>query len=99
MKKYICFLLVLAVGLVVWLCLGPAALVDSANSDYKLKNIGDDSIEIEKYTGNTNSEIIIPETINGRRVVSIGQGAFSGHDEITSIMFPDSLKKNQVRYK
>ena len=49
-----------------------------------------DHIEITKYTGNA-AEVIIPESIEGLPVSSIGYAAFRGCSNLTKITFPARL--------
>ncbi len=59
--------------------------------EYKSINGGTEYEVISKGSFN-GSELIIPDTHNGRPVTSIGERAFSGCDNITSITIPDSVK-------
>lgn len=52
--------------------------------------IDEDNLSITGYQG-TGNELIIPDTIDGYKVIAIKRGAFAGHSELTSIMLPESL--------
>lgn len=52
---------------------------------------GGKNIEITGYKGNV-SKIVIPSKISGKKVVSIGQKAFSGKSKLTSVAIPDTVK-------
>lgn len=60
--------------------------------DYEYNVLGDGTVEISKYNG-LDSSVIIPDTIDGKTVTSIGVGAFSYDydDSIKSITIPDSV--------
>lgn len=49
-----------------------------------------DGIEITKYNG-TDTEIIIPNQIDGMEVTSIGDNAFDGNEKITSVTIPNTV--------
>ena len=49
-----------------------------------------DGIEITKYNG-TDTEIIIPNQIDGIEVTSIGDNAFDGNEKITSVTIPNTV--------
>ena len=57
---------------------------------YKKQNNG---IMLIKYLTDNAESVVIPSTIEGYPVVSIGENCFFCHDEIKEIQFPDSLKK------
>ncbi|MFA6309128.1 MAG: leucine-rich repeat protein [Clostridia bacterium] len=48
-------------------------------------------VEITRYTGE-DAYVIIPDTIDGYPVTSIGNSAFSDHPELTGITIPESVK-------
>ena len=48
--------------------------------------------EITKYIGHE-SELEIPAEIDGIEIVAIAEDAFSGDDELTSVILPDTIKK------
>ena len=62
-------------------------------SDFEYKENNENSkggIAITKYVG-TDTDVIIPSTIDGKTVTVIGQLAFNGNDTITSVIMPDSI--------
>ena len=59
-------------------------------SDLSYDTIGDTVIITECETSAT-GELIIPDTIGGKPVTSIGNSAFSGCASLTSITIPDSV--------
>ena len=50
----------------------------------------DENATITGYTGNV-SALVIPEEIDGHKVVKLGSGAFENHEEIVSVQIPDSI--------
>ncbi len=60
------------------------AVLSSSENDFRFSNG-----TITKYIGNQ-SHVVIPETINGQAVTSIGDFAFTGQS-CTSIVMPDSI--------
>lgn len=97
MKKKIMAVL-LACTLAVGLAVSPAeTMTVQAEEEQKVTEDGlvcDDQdyrgIEITGYTGNA-SEVVIPESIDGKKVYLIYTHAFSGCKNITSIRIPDSV--------
>ena len=67
----------------------------SVTSAYKLDyKISDHQIEITSFTKTTSASavgVIIPSTINGYNVTSIGKFAFYCCDGISSIVMPDTV--------
>lgn len=51
-----------------------------------------DSVELKEYTGE-NDTIIIPEIVNGYKVISIGHAAFSGNKMIKEVSLPKSIRR------
>ena len=58
--------------------------------DFEYDFLDDGTIEITKYTGN-GGNVVIPSTINGKKVTSIGYGAFEDCSELESIILGDGL--------
>ena len=75
MKKFLSIILVLA--LVCGLCSVALASGEKKSGDFKYKVLSDNTVEIVKYTSFSGTDtMIIPETIDGLPVTSIGKGAF-----------------------
>lgn len=51
-----------------------------------------DGIIITRYTGNE-SNVIIPESLDGMRVTAIGEGAFKGGRVLRSVVIPESVRR------
>lgn len=51
--------------------------------------LDDGTVQITGYKGN-DSTLIIPSTINGKRVSSIGNGAFSECTDLSSVVFENA---------
>ena len=58
--------------------------------NFKTKILEDGTIEIEGYTGDSEA-LVIPAQIDGKDVTVIG--GFANHDEITSVVIPDTVKE------
>lgn len=59
-------------------------------SDYKYTILDDGTVEITGYNGN-DSEITIPSEIDEMSVTSIGEFAFEGCDDLTSVIIGNSV--------
>ena len=61
-----------------------------AFGDFEYKVNDNDNIEITKYIG-SGGDVVIPDTIDGKNVISIGKKAFVGSWNLRSINIPDSV--------
>ena len=50
----------------------------------------DDNVTIKGYEG-SESDLTIPSEIDGHKVTKIGENAFDGNEDITSVKIPDSV--------
>lgn len=68
------------------------------NGEYKYIILDDGTVEIKKYKGSA-SDLVIPDTIDGRKVTSIGYidndngycAAFEGNSSIKSVTIPEGI--------
>ncbi len=58
--------------------------------DFEYDFLDDVTIEITKYVGN-DEKVVIPSTIDGKRVTSIGGLAFQNCSTIKSVIIPDGV--------
>ena len=86
MKKFTAFLLVLVMVLSI---LPTAAFAASPASDFQYQKLGNRVI-IKKYIGNK-PEVVIPDTIEGKPVETIGRDAFKDNPRIFSVKMPENL--------
>lgn len=66
--------------------------VEGNASDYKIKNLGNRTIEIKKFLGSDLAEIIIPTEIKGKKVVGIGLDAFKQCKCIKRLIIPEGIE-------
>ena len=59
--------------------------------DMKCSILDDGTIEITKYNGKCGN-VVVPSSIDGKKVTSIGKNAFRRCKKLTSIIIPDSVK-------
>lgn len=62
------------------------------SGDYEYIILNDGAVKITKYNGSA-QELIIPDTLDGKKVTSIGNRAFSACHSLTSIFISDSVSQ------
>jgi hypothetical protein len=68
-----------------------AQTVDTTSEeDFEIRTLDDGTLEIKKYTG-TDTDVVIPDTISGKTVTSIGGSAFFMNKTIESVVIPDTV--------
>ena len=65
---------------------------EDAKRCYTIKKMSEVSVSITGYKASCGMNVIIPDAINGREVVEIGQQAFFNKN-ITSVYIPESVRK------
>lgn len=60
------------------------------SGDYEYTLLDDGTIEISKYVGN-DSDVTIPDEIDGKKVTSIGKGAFENNISIKNIEMSNNI--------
>lgn len=84
-QLFVIFLSLLLLGLTIV----PVSAEDNTK-DFSYNVIDSSSVEIAGYNGGK-TEVVIPESVNGRKVVSIGNEAFMENQTITSVVVPDTV--------
>ena len=60
------------------------------SGDYEYSVLADSTVEITRYFG-SDSDVTIPNTIDDKKVTSIGSETFHGCISLTSVIMPDSI--------
>ena len=99
-KKFISLLLALIMALSVITIVpftasaAEAELIGTGEQDgfYNYTILADGSAEITQYFG-TDEHVVIPSTLGGHTVTVIGQSAFSGSEDMTSVVIPNTVTR------
>lgn len=65
--------------------------IPSSPSDFKTRKVDDNSVKIVKYKGD-NQKVVIPSTINGKKVVEIEYFADEDDEIVKTVEIPSSVK-------
>ena len=68
----------------------PPTLQGGSTSDFEYNENSNGGITLEKYIGN-DTDVVIPQTINGKPVTMIGGWCFSRKFDLRSVTIPDSV--------
>ncbi len=88
-KKVLSLLLAVAMLFSITAGIELSAYADMGAYEYSV--LDDGTVEITFYSG-SDLESDIPETINGKMVTSIGEGAFADCDSLRNVTIPESVK-------
>ena len=72
-------------------CIKPVSAQSAVSGDFSYSLLPDDTVEITGYSG-TETDLVIPNKLDGHVVTSIGEHAFYDKD-LSSVQLPDSLIK------
>ena len=67
-----------------------STIAESTASEYFEYTEVDGGVSITKYTG-SDTEVVIPSTIDGKDVKTIGRAAFAGSKTLVSVVIPDGV--------
>ncbi|MDF2905453.1 MAG: alpha/beta hydrolase fold [Herbinix sp.] len=90
--KILYYFLILLLFLVLPIQIHTTAATTKADKEYTY-TVSNNSITISKYIGK-NSSLNIPTMIHGKKVVAIGDNAFSDNKYLKKITIPNSITKN-----
>lgn len=89
MKKAISIIVSIAIMMCVFASAMPSFALNYGSFSYEIVN---EEIIIMKYIGSNKTSAVVPATINNLPVVAIGEGAFKGNTELTSVTVKSGIK-------
>jgi hypothetical protein len=90
-QKLLIILMSLLPTVTVWATVGDLIIVDNLN--YTVTSEEPKTVELTGYSTKPRGELVIPSTVNGYSVTSIGEGAFGYCYKLESIEIPSSVTK------
>ena len=94
LKKYISIISAFAVLAAMLFC-GTAAFADNAEY-FEFEMLSDNTVHISGYNGEQ-TEVHIPNSINGGTVTAIRNGAFKNNETITAVYIPNSVESVEAQ--
>lgn len=67
-------------------------IVSASGSDFELTDVGDNKVVISKYLGFDEEQMIVPNVIDGKQVVGIGDSAYKGCRTMKSLIIPEGIE-------
>ena len=89
MKKAISIIVSIAIMMGIFASAMPSFALNYGSFSYEIVN---EEIIITKYIGSNKTSAVVPATINNLPVVAIGEGAFKGNTELTSVTVKSGIK-------
>ncbi len=72
-------------------------VISGSQDDFEIKINDNDEIELVKFLGFENKEMIVPNQIDGKPVVSINYECFQNCKEIQSLIIPEGIRNIESR--
>ena len=67
--------------------------VEAAIENFTVTYLDDGTVKLSRYSGKEETDIIVPSTVDGKDVTVIAEQTFANHDELLSVVLPDTLKE------
>lgn len=67
-------------------------VVNGLTSDYDVKNLGNGTAEITKYKGFDVEDTLVPNMLNGMKIVGIGENAYKACAGIKRLIIPEGIE-------
>ena len=90
-KRIIAFFMIVVISVMSWTVV-PKADGVLTEGDYQYAVLSDGTVEITKYIG-TEEEVVVPDSLDGRKIAVIGDGAFNSYKKMISIRLPQELTR------
>lgn len=67
--------------------------VEAAIENFTVTYLDDGTVKLSRYSGKEETDIIVPSTVDGKDVTVIAEQTFANHEELLSVVLPDTLKE------
>ncbi len=78
------------IGIVLFFAIPLGSPISSSETPWFVIQDGELFFNASLYSGS--NELVVPETVNGQTVTAIGQAAFAGCPQLTTVILPDSVQ-------